>query len=114
VLLFYDIVTVAERVVMNSPHTVMGQKLDVTLADDEPPEQEATNLVLKNVPPGTDVDFLELYMDSVTGLSASDDDYEILEKSGGLYMVVFKSTTGKTSSLIGYIFCEYATVKYLM
>ena len=89
------IVTVAERVVMKSPHTVMGQELEVTLAGDEPPKQEASNLLLKNVPPGTDIDFLELYMDSVTGLSVSDDDYEILEKSGGLYIVVFKSTTGK-------------------
>ena len=79
---------------MNSPHAVMGQQLEVSLAEDEPPEQEATNLLLKNVPPSIDVDHLELYMDSVTGLAASDGDYEILEKSGGLYMVVFKSASG--------------------
>ena len=94
-LSFDDIFTVAERVAMNSPHTVMGQQLDVSLAEDEPPEQEATSLLIKNVPPGTDADFLELYMDNITSLSASDGDYEILEKSRGLYLVVFKSTSGK-------------------
>ena len=73
---------------------MMGQKLQVTLVEDEPSEQ---NILLKNVPPSVDFEYLELYLDNVTGLSASNGDYEVLEKSGGHYMVVFKSTSGMIS-----------------
>ena len=89
------IVIVAEQVVNNSPYLVMGQELTVVFAEEESLKQEPSNLLLKNIPPDTDIDFLELYMDSATGLSGSDGDYQLLPKPGGLYLVVFNSTLGK-------------------
>lgn len=88
---------------MKSPHIVMGQRLEVSLAEDGPPEPEAFNLLLKNVPSGTDVEFLNLYIESVTGLSASKHDFEVTEKPRNLFLVVLKKTLGE------YI-CEFINV----
>ena len=72
----------------------MGQELKVVFAEEES-LKEPSNLLLKNIPPDTDIDFLELYMDSVTGLSASDGDYQLIPKPDGMYLVVFNSALGK-------------------
>ena len=73
----------------------MGQELKVVFAEEESLKEEPSNLLLKNIPPDTDIDFLELYMDNVTGLSASDGDYQLIPKPGGMYLVVFNSALGK-------------------
>ena len=85
--------------VSNSPHKVMGQELKVVFAEEKSSKQETSNLLLKNIPPGTSDDFLELLMDSMTGLSANDGDYELLPKPGGLYVVVFNSAPGNYAHL---------------
>ena len=72
----------------------MGQELRVAFAEEESSSQEPSNLLLKNIPPGTDDDYLELFIDSVTGLSAGDGDYQLLPKPGGMYVVAFNSTPG--------------------
>ena len=72
----------------------MGQELRVVFAEEESSSQEPSNLLLKNIPPGTDTDHIELLIDSVTGLSAGDGDYQLLLKPGGLYVVVFNSSPG--------------------
>ena len=95
VIVFTNFIIVAERVVNNSPHSVMGQELKVVFAEEESLKQEPSNLLLKNIPPDTDIDFLELYMDNVTGLSCDNGDYQLLPKPGGLYLVIFNSALGK-------------------
>ena len=87
--------TVAERVVKNSPHLVVGQELKVVLAEEQSLKEEPSNLLLKNIPPDTHIDHLELYMDSVTGLLAENGDYQLHPKPGGLYLVIFNSALGK-------------------
>ena len=82
----------------------MGQELKVVFAEEKSPKQETSNLLLKNIPPGTSNDYLELLMDSMTGLSASDGDYELLPKPGGLYVVVFNSAPGMQTLMNVYIF----------
>ena len=72
----------------------MGQELRVGFAEEGSSSQEPSSLLLKRVPLGTDHDHLELFIDSVTGLSASDGDYQLLSKPGGMYVVAFNSTPG--------------------
>ena len=72
----------------------MGQELRVAFAEEESSSQEPSSLLLKNIPSGTDEDYLELFIDSVTGLSASDGDYQLLPKPGGMYVVAFNSAPG--------------------
>ena len=71
----------------------MGQELRVAFAEEESSKQEPSNLLLKNIPPGTDTDHIELLIDSVTGLSAGDD-YQLLPKPGGMYVVAFNTAPG--------------------
>ena len=90
----------------------MGQILSNFLAEwDEEEEQPAaepgvervasqvcskkTSLALKNIPPGTAIDYLEYYVDKVTGLSARGGDYELISKTDCLYIVKFRSSIGK-------------------
>ena len=82
--------------VTTSPHIVKGQELKVVFAEEESLKQEPSNLLLKNIPPDTDIDFLELYMDNATGLSGSDGDYQLQIKPGGLCLVIFNSVLGKS------------------
>ena len=103
-MFIFSCTLVAQRVVSNSPHNVMGQELRVVFAEEESASQELSNLLLKNIPPGTDDDYLELFIDNVTGLSASDGDYQLLPKPGGLYVVAFNSAPGKFSQDILLIF----------
>ena len=88
-------ILVAERVVKNSPHTVMGQQLNVVLAEEQPPQQDLPNLLLKNIPPGTNVEVLKYWIDDTTDLSADDGDYQLLPKPGNLYLIVFTSALSK-------------------
>ena len=73
----------------------MGQELRVAFAEEESSKQEPSNLLLKNIPSGTDTDNIELLIDSVTGLSAWDGDYQLLPKPGGMYVVAFNSVPGE-------------------
>ena len=74
----------------------MGQTLEVRLAKEEPPKEvDFSNLLLRNIPAGTDIEILKLYVDNVTELSAENGDYELLPKSDDLWLVVFKSTSGR-------------------
>ena len=72
----------------------MGQELRVAFVEEESSKQEPSNLLLKNIPPGIDEDYLELFIDNVTGLSAGDD-YQLLPKPGGMYVVAFNSAPGE-------------------
>jgi len=74
----------------------MGQELKVAFAvEEQSSKEEPSNLLLKNIPPNTDIEYLELYIDNVTGLTASEDEYQLVPKPGGLFMVVFNSALGK-------------------
>ena len=73
----------------------MGQQLNVVLTEEQLLKQDPSDMLLKNIPPDTDVDFLELYIDSVTGLSAKDGDYQLLLKPGDLYLIVLNADLGK-------------------
>ena len=91
--------------VNTSPHVVMDQELEVVFADEESLKQDLPNLLLKNIPPDTDIEFLENYMDSATGLSVENGDYQLLLKQSGLCLVVFNSTLGKS---VVKLLCTYA------
>ena len=58
--------------------------------------KKKTALVLKNVPHGTASDYLEFYVDKVTGLSARGGDYELISKAECIYIVKFRSPIGKS------------------
>lgn len=79
----------------------MGVVLSHILAEEEPLEviverfASRTCLLLKNVPPETHIDYLELHIDSKAELSTSGIDHKIVSKPGNLYLLVFKSPIGK-------------------
>ena len=76
----------------------MNQKLEVSFAKEEPSnEVETCNLLLRDVPTGIDPELLQLYIDNVTKLSAKNGDYELSSMSDGLFLVIFKSNSGKFS-----------------
>lgn len=56
-----------------------------------------TQLLLKNIPQDTDIDYLDLHVDNVAELAANGIDYkiEIASKPENLYLLVFKSSIGK-------------------
>jgi len=74
----------------------MGQELKVSfVVEEQSSKEEPSSLLLKNIPPNTDIDILELYVDNVTGLRASKGDYQLVPKPGGLFMVIFNSAMGE-------------------
>ena len=81
----------------------MGAVLSYLLAEEEPLEiavkqfASRTRLLLRDISAETDIDYLDLHIDSVAELSASGIDYEIVSKPGNLYLLVFKSSIGKYS-----------------
>lgn len=79
----------------------MGAVLSYILAEEEPLEvavkqiASRTRLLFKNIPPETDIDFLDLHIDKVAELSTGGIEYEIVSKPENLYLLVFKSSIGK-------------------
>jgi len=79
----------------------MGGLLSYLVAEEEPFEvvvkkiASSTRLLLKNIPPGADIDHLDLHIDKVAELSTRKISYEIVLKPGNLYLLAFKSSIGK-------------------